>query len=104
MIKIKNWNFSIILTIIFIVFGIFLYTLFDPVKSTELLSTLHRNAAVIFESTFQYGTLVLIAFLIIFALSPKGLKVISITGRDKYSYISWGFMIFTAGMGASILY
>lgn len=104
MIKIKNWNFSIILTIIFIVFGIFLYTLFDPVKSTELLSTLYRNAAVIFESTFQYGTLVLIAFLIIFALSPKGSKVISITGRDKYSYISWGFMIFTAGMGASILY
>ena len=88
----------------FIVFGIFSYTLFDPVKSTELLSTLYSNAAVIFESTFQYGTLVLIAFLIIFALSPKGAKVISITGRDKYSYISWGFMIFTAGMGASILY
>ena len=69
MIKIKNWNFSIILTIMFIVFGIFSYTLFDPVKSTELLSTLYRNAAVIFEGTFQYGTLILIAFLIIFALS-----------------------------------
>ena len=84
MIKIKDWNFSIILTILFIVFGIFSYTLFDPIKSTELLSKLYRNAAVIFESAFQYGTLALITFLIIFALSPKGAKVISITGRDKY--------------------
>ena len=55
-------------------------------------------------STFQYGTLVL-RFFNNFCFKPKGEEnVIVITGRDKYSYISWGFMIFTAGMGASILY
>ena len=102
--NVKDWNISIIVIILISVIGIFLYSFIDPSGASNQLSGAYSFLALKFEKTFQYGALALIVFLITFAVSSKGVTEIKIHGRDEYSLLSWGVMVFTAGMGASILY
>ena len=102
--NLKDWNISIVSIVLISVIGIFAYSIFDPSNASKQLSEIYLFLALKFEKTFQYGALFLIIFLIAFAVSRKGLIKVKIHGRDEYSIFSWGVMIFTAGMGASILY
>jgi len=102
--NVKDWNISIVSIVLISVIGIFAYSIFDPSNASKQLSEIYSFLALKFEKTFQYGALLLIIFLIAFAVSKKGLIKVKIHGRDEYSIFSWGVMIFTAGMGASILY
>ena len=104
MLNYKDWNISIIVVILIAVIGIFIYSFLDPSSASKQLSSAYSFLALKFEKTFQYGALALIVFLITFAVSNKGATKIKIDGRDEYSLLSWGVMVFTAGMGASILY
>ena len=104
MLNYKDWNISIIVVILIAVIGIFIYSFLDPSSASKQLSSAYSFLALKFEKTFQYGALALIVFLITFAVSNKGETKIKIDGRDEYSLLSWGVMVFTAGMGASILY
>ena len=102
--NVKDWNISIIVIILISVIGIFLYSFIDPSSASKQLSGAYSFLALKFEKTFQYGALALIIFLITFAVSNKGATKIKMHGREEYSLLSWGVMVFTAGMGASILY
>ncbi|MBD62893.1 MAG: hypothetical protein CMD68_02300 [Gammaproteobacteria bacterium] len=104
MMNFKDWNTSILAIVLISIFGIFFYSFMDPTNASAYLSSAYEFLAIKFENIFQYGAIILIIFLILFALSKKGSTQLQIQGRDEYSLFSWGVMIFTAGMGASILY
>tara|TARA_B100000287_G_scaffold435087_1_gene501772 strand:- start:811 stop:2277 length:1467 start_codon:yes stop_codon:yes gene_type:complete len=102
--NLKDWNISIVLIVLVTIIGIFAYSISDPIIASKQLSNAYSLLALRFETIFQYGALILIIFLITFAFSKRGSTKIEIYGRDQYSLFSWGIMVFTAGMGASILY
>ncbi len=99
MVSYKDWNITIIVIILIAVIGIFIYSLSDPSSASKQLSSAYSFLALKFEKTFQYGAIASIVFLIAFAVSNKGATRIKIDGRDEYSLLSWGVMVFTAGYG-----
>ena len=102
--KTDKWNISLIAMTIIISLSISSYVLINPELSAMQLNSLYQLAAKFFESAFQYGSLLLVAFLLMFALSKKGAITIKLTAKDEYPFFTWIMMLFAAGMGASIMF
>ena len=102
--KTDKWNISLIAMTIIISLSISSYVLINPELSAMQLNSLYQLAAKFFESAFQYGSLLLVAFLLMFALSKKGAITIKLKAKDEYPFFTWIMMLFAAGMGASIMF
>ncbi|MDA1341269.1 MAG: hypothetical protein O3B36_00380, partial [Proteobacteria bacterium] len=87
--KTDKWNISLIAMTIIISLSISSYVLINPELSAMQLNSLYQLAAKFFESAFQYGSLLLVAFLLMFALSKKGAITIKLTAKDEYPFFTW---------------
>ena len=102
--KNKNWNPTLIIIPILLSFFISLYVLIDVDKSTETLGFLYASASLKLEDVYELGAFSVIIFLLILCILPVGSKKITLSERPVFKDISWGAMMFVAGMGASILW
>ena len=104
LLKNKDWNPSLIITPILLSFLISLYVLIDVDKSTETLGYLYQAASIKLENIYELGAFAVIVFLLILCVLPIGSKKIFLNERPVFNHLSWGAMMFVAGMGASILW
>ena len=104
LLKNKDWNPSLIITPILLSFLISLYVLIDVDKSTETLGYLYQAASIKLENIYELGAFAVIVFLLILCVLPIGTKKILLNERPIFNNLSWGAMMFVAGMGASILW
>ncbi len=104
LLKNKDWNPSLIITPILLSFLISLYVLIDVDKSTETLGYLYQAASIKLENIYELGAFAVIVFLLILCVLPIGTKKILLNERPVFNNLSWGAMMFVAGMGASILW
>ena len=102
--KNQDWNPSLIIIPILLSFLISLYVLVDVDKSTEVLGYLYSAASKKLENIYELGAFGVIVFLLILCVLPIGSKRILLTERPIFNDLSWGAMMFVAGMGASILW
>ena len=102
--KNKNWNPTLIIIPILLSFLVSLYVLIDVDKSTETLRFLYASASLKLEDVYELGAFGVIIFLLILCVLPVGSKKITLSERPVFKNISWGAMMFVAGMGASILW
>ncbi len=100
----KDWNPSLIIIPILLSFLISLYVLIDVDKSTETLGYLYSAASIKLENIYELGAFGVIVFLFMLCIFPIGSKKILLNERPVFGNLSWGAMIFVAGMGASILW
>ena len=100
----KDWNPSLIIIPILLSFLISLYVLIDVDKSTETLGYLYSAASVKLENVYELGAFGVIVFLFMLCIFPIGSKKILLNERPVFGNLSWGAMMFVAGMGASILW
>ena len=100
----KDWNPSLIIIPILLSFLISLYVLIDVDKSTETLGYLYSSASIKLENIYELGAFGVIVFLFILCILPIGSKKILLNERPIFGNLSWGAMMFVAGMGASILW
>jgi len=66
LLKNKDWNPSLIITLILLSFLISLYVLIDVDKSTETLGYLYQAASIKLENIYELGAFAVIVFLLIF--------------------------------------
>ena len=104
LLKNKDWNPSLIIIPILLSFLISLYVLIDVDKSTDTLGYLYKAASIRLENIYELGAFVVIVFLLILCILPIGSKKIFLKERPVFNNLSWGAMMFVAGMGASILW
>ena len=104
LLKNKDWNPTLIITPILLSFLISLYVLIDVDKSTDTLGYLYQVASIKLENIYELGAFVVIVFLFILCILPIGTKKIVLNERPVFDNLSWGAMMFVAGMGASILW
>ena len=102
--KNQDWNPSLIIIPILLSFLISLYVLVDVDKSTEVLGYLYSSASKKLENIYELGAFGVIVFLLILCVLPIGSKRILLSERPIFNDLSWGAMMFVAGMGASILW
>tara|TARA_Y100000991_G_scaffold215113_1_gene204537 strand:+ start:276 stop:1763 length:1488 start_codon:yes stop_codon:yes gene_type:complete len=100
----KDWNPSLIIIPILLSFLISLYVLIDVDKSTETLGYLYSAASIKLENIYELGAFGVIVFLFMLCIFPIGSKKILLNERPVFGNLSWGAMMFVAGMGASILW
>ena len=100
----KDWNPSLIIIPILLSFLISLYVLIDVDKSTETLGYLYSSASIKLENIYELGAFGVIVFLFMLCILPIGSKKILLNERPIFGNLSWGAMMFVAGMGASILW
>ena len=100
----KDWNPSLIIIPILLSFLISLYVLIDVDKSTETLGYLYSAASIRLENIYELGAFGVIVFLFMLCIFPIGSKKILLNERPVFGNLSWGAMMFVAGMGASILW
>ena len=100
----KDWNPSLIIIPILLSFLISLYVLIDVDKSTETLGYLYSSASIKLENIYELGAFGVIVFLFMLCIFPIGSKKILLNERPVFGNLSWGAMMFVAGMGASILW
>ena len=100
----KDWNPSLIIIPILLSFLISLYVLVDVDKSTETLGYLYSSASIKLENIYELGAFGVIVFLFMLCILPIGSKKILLNERPVFGNLSWGAMMFVAGMGASILW
>ncbi len=100
----QDWNLSLIFIPILLSFLISLYVLIDVDKSTETLKSMYEFAGVRLENIYEFGAFGVIVFLFALCLLPIGSKKIILNERPIFDNLSWGAMMFVAGMGASILW
>ena len=100
----KDWNPSLIIIPILLSFLISLYVLVDVDKSTEALGYLYSAASIKLENIYELGAFGVIVFLFVLCILPIGSKKILLIERPVFGNLSWGAMMFVAGMGASILW
>ena len=100
----KDWNPSLIIIPILLSFLISLYVLIDVDKSTETLRYLYSAASIKLENIYELGAFGVIVFLFMLCIFPIGSKKILLNERPVFGNLSWGAMMFVAGMGASILW
>ena len=100
----KDWNPSLIIIPILLSFLISLYVLVDVEKSTETLGYLYSSASIKLENIYELGAFGVIVFLLMLCILPIGSKKILLNERPVFGNLSWGAMMFVAGMGASILW
>ena len=100
----KDWNPSLIIIPILLSFFISLYVLIDVDKSTETLGYLYSAASIKLENIYELGAFGVIVFLFMLCIFPIGSKKILLNERPVFGNLSWGAMMFVAGMGASILW
>ena len=81
-----------------------MYVLIDVDKSTETLGYLYQAASIKLENIYELGAFAVIVFLLILCVLPIGSKKILLNERPIFNNLSWGAMMFVAGMGASILW
>ena len=100
----KDWNPSLIIIPILLSFLVSLYVLIDVDKSTETLGYLYSAASIKLENIYELGAFGVIVFLFMLCIFPIGSKKILLNERPVFGNLSWGAMMFVAGMGASILW
>ena len=100
----KDWNPSLLIIPILLSFLISLYVLIDVDKSTETLGYLYSAASIKLENIYELGAFGVIVFLFMLCIFPIGSKKILLNERPVFGNLSWGAMMFVAGMGASILW
>ena len=102
--KNKDWNPSLIIIPILLSFLISLYVLIDVDQSTDTLGYLYQSASIKLENIYELGAFAVVIFLFILCILPIGSKRILLSERPIFNNLSWGAMMFVAGMGASILW
>ena len=65
---------------------------------------MYSSASKKLENIYELGAFGVIVFLLILCILPIGSKRILLTERPIFNDLSWGAMMFVAGMGASILW
>ena len=104
LLKNKDWNTTLIIIPILLSFFISLYVLIDVDKSNSTLKYLYQAVSIRLENIYELGAFAIIFFLLILCIIPMGSKKILLNERPVFNNLSWGAMMFVAGMGASILW
>ena len=100
----SEWNKTVVLLTIVLSLFLSIYVLTDPLGSALTLSSIYNTLSTMFESTYMYGSFIVLIFLLFIALSRYGEIQVIIENKEIYSFISWGSMLFAAGIGAALLY
>jgi len=88
-----------------IVLGLALFVISDPERSEGIINTLFQSLTHGFDWLFQVLALVMMIFLIWLGLSRYGkIKFGKDDEEPEFSKFSWTAMLFTAGVGASLMY
>ena len=66
--------------------------------------SLYSAASIKLENIYELGAFGVIVFLFMLCIFPIGSKKILLNERPVFGNLSWGAMMFVAGMGASILW
>ena len=99
-----NWNLSIISITILLSIVLSIFVLANPEGTSIFLLGIYSKLSIIFESSFMYGSFALLSFLLVLALSRYGKIELAIPSKPTYSMTSWCSMLFSAGIGATLLY
>ena len=70
----------------------------------QKLLNLYEFAGIKLENIYELGAFAVIVFLFALCVLPIGSKKILLNERPIFNNLSWGAMMFVAGMGASILW
>ena len=84
----SEWNKTVVLLTIVLSLFLSIYVLTDPLGSALTLSSIYNTLSTMFESTYMYGSFIVLIFLLFIALSRYGEIQVILENKEIYSFIS----------------